>query len=133
MTNKTVETDASVDAYLAGVMPPARADDARALIEIMRAISGEPPRMWGPSIIGFGTHHYRYESGREGTICQIGFAPRKAELALYVGVSDPDLADLLPRLGKHKTGKGCLYLKRLSDADPDVLAAVIRTAWERRA
>ena len=130
--NKTVETEASVEDFLARVPPPERDADARELIDLMARISGEPPKLWGPSIIGFGSVHYRYESGREGDTPAIAFSPRKAELVLYVGASTPNIAALLPGLGKHRTGKGCLYLKRLADADAGVLEAVVRTAWGNR-
>lgn len=130
--NKTVETGASVEDFLARVEPPPRVADARVLIDLMARISGEPARLWGPSIIGFGSVHYRYDSGREGEMPAIAFSPRKAELVLYVGASTPTIAALLPALGKHKTGKGCLYVKKLADVDADVLEAVVRTAWENR-
>ncbi len=130
--NKTQVTGASVEDFLARVDIPQRVADARVLIDLMRQISGEPPKLWGPSIIGFGTHHYVYESGREGDTPRIAFSPRKAELVLYVGASNPDVATLLTGLGKHKTGKGCLYIKKLSDVDAGVLEAVVRAAWERR-
>lgn len=131
-SNKTVESDASVDAFLAHMEPPERAADARALIDLMRQVSGLDPKMWGPSIIGFGSVHYRYESGREGDTVAIGFSPRKAEFALYVGASTPNIAALLPGLGKHRTGKGCLYVKRLAEVDDAVLAEIVRTAWDNR-
>ena len=130
--NKTVETEASIEDFLARVEPPQRVADARVLIAQMAEISGEPPRLWGPSIIGFGSVHYRYESGREGDMPAIAFSPRKAELVLYVGASTPNIAALLPDLGKHKTGKGCLYVKKLADVDAGVLDAVIRTAFANR-
>ena len=130
--NKTVATEASVEAFLAGVEPPQRRADARALIDLMARISGAPPRLWGPSIIGFGSVHYRYDSGREGDMPAIAFSPRKAELVLYVGASTPNIAALLPALGKHKTGKGCLYVKTLGDVDAAVLEVIARTAWENR-
>lgn len=130
--NKTVETEASVEAFLARVEPPQRAADARALIDLMTRISGEPPKLWGSSIIGFGSVHYRYESGREGDAPTIAFSPRKAELVLYVGVSTPNIAALLPALGKHKTGKSCLYVKKLADVDAHVLESIARTAWQNR-
>lgn len=130
--NKTVETDASVEAFLARVEPPQRVADARVLIALMTEISGEAPRLWGPSIIGFGSVHYRYASGREGDSPGIAFSPRKAELVLYVGASNPPIAALLEGLGKHKTGKGCLYVKKLADVDAGVLKAVVATAWANR-
>ena len=85
--------------------------------------------MWGPSIIGFGTHHYRYESGREGDICRIGFSTRKAQLVFYIGAGSGRLDSLLATLGKHSTGKGCLYIKKLSDVNRAVLEAMIVQAW----
>ena len=120
--NKTQPTPVDVDTFLASAP---HSDDARALAALMARVSGEEATMWGPAIVGFGTHHYRYDSGREGDICRIGFAPRKAELVLY-GIP---LTDALARLGKHKTGKSCLYIKRLSDVDTAVLEEMIREAW----
>jgi hypothetical protein len=118
--NKTMETDADVATYVAGVADAGQRADAEALIAMMSRLSGEPPKMWGPSIVGFGTHRYRYESGREGEICRIGFSPRKGKTVLY-GMGVQTNTDILARLGKHATGKGCLYLKRLSDVDLAVL------------
>lgn len=131
-SNKTVESDASVAAFLAQVEPPERAEDARALTEILRELTGLEPAMWGSAIIGFGSVHYRYDSGREGDMAAISFSPRKAELALYVGASNANVAALLPALGKHRTGKGCVYVKRLADVDAGVLREVLQTAWANR-
>lgn len=125
VSNKTVETGASVEDFLAGVSPPVRLADARVLIELMARLSGEPPRLWGPSIIGFGSQHYRYDSGREGDMPRIAFSPRKPQLVLYVGIARPGAAPFLARLGKHKTGKGCLYIKTLADIDMAVLEALL--------
>lgn len=120
--NKTVETAADVDAFLAAVDPVERREDGRVVATLMARLSGEPPRLWGPSIIGFGRYHYRYDSGREGESCRIGFAPRKAELVFYLaGLEDTDFADL----GKHRRGKGCLYVKRLAGVDMAVLEGLI--------
>jgi hypothetical protein len=127
--NKTQATDASVEAFLAKVEPEQRREDGRLVAEMMARITGEPATMWGPSIIGFGTHHYRYESGREGDICRIGFSPRKAQLVFYVGAGSGRLDPLLAKLGKHSTGKGCLYVKKLADVDQAVLEALIAKAW----
>ena len=127
--NKTKQTEVTVEDFLARAPTPERADEARRLIAVMERLSGEPARMWGPSIIGCGVHRYKYASGREGEICEIGFSPRKPALVLYVGVSGAE--DLLPGLGKHTTGKGCLYLKKLDDADPAVLAAIIQRHLDR--
>lgn len=128
--NKTQPNQVSLADFLAGVTPPERRADADVLIEMMRTISGEPPVMWGPSIIGFGSRHYVYDSGREGDTPRIAFSPRKAELVLYVGAARDNIAALLTGLGRHKTGKGCLYIKRLSDVDAGVLQAVVRQAWD---
>lgn len=127
--NKTKPTEVTVEDFLARAPTPQRADEARRLIAVMERLSGEPARMWGPSIIGCGVHRYKYASGREGEICEIGFSPRKPALVLYVGVSGAE--DLLPGLGKHTTGKGCLYLKKLDDADPAVLEAIIQRRLDR--
>jgi len=126
-TNKTVETDADVAAFVAGVADAGQRADTAALIEILSRLSGEPPKMWGSSIIGFGTHHYRYESGREGDICRVGFSPRKGKTVLY-GLGVQTRADILARLGKRATGKGCLYLKRLCDVDLAVLEELVSSA-----
>jgi hypothetical protein len=120
--NKTVETDAVVEDFLARVEPAERQADGRTVMALMARLSGEPPRLWGPSIIGFGRYHYRYDSGREGDMCRIGFSPRKAELVFYLaGLDDADFAPL----GKHRRGKGCLYVKRLDQIDRAVLERLI--------
>lgn len=118
--NKTRPTGAAVDAFLDGVADPQRREDAKAVRALMERVSGEPATMWGPSIVGFGSYHYKYDSGREGDSCLIGFSPRAKELALY-GMGVQRQAALLGRLGKHSTGKGCLYIKRLADVDLGVL------------
>lgn len=125
--NKTVETGADVAAFVDGIADAGQQADAALLIEVLARASGEPPKMWGPSIIGFGTHRYRYESGREGEICRVGFSPRKGKTVIY-GMGVQDHADILARLGKHTTGKGCLYLKRLADVDLGVLEELAVTA-----
>jgi hypothetical protein len=127
--NKTQASDMSVEAFLAKVEPEQRRDDGHTVTEMMARITGEPATMWGPSIIGFGTHHYRYESGREGDICRIGFSPRKAQLVFYIGAGSGRLDPLLATLGKHSTGKGCLYIKKLSDVNQAVLEEMITQAW----
>jgi hypothetical protein len=128
---KTKPTVVSVDDFLAGVEPEGRQEDARTLSAMMARISGEPAVMWGPSIVGFGQYHYRYDSGREGDMCRIGFSPRKGALTLYAMVPYHDPSPLLASLGKHSTGKGCLYIKKLSDVDADVLEALVVEGWER--
>lgn len=124
--NKTQATDASVDAFIEAVPDETRRADARALVALMTRVTGEGPLMWGPSIIGFGSYRYRYESGHGGESCRIGFSPRKAELVLYALNAYTDQGALLARLGKHKTGKGCLYIKKLADVDMTVLEEIVR-------
>jgi hypothetical protein len=116
--NKTKPTKSSVTAFLNAVADPARRADAKALVRLLQNATGEKPQMWGPSIIGFGSYHYQYESGREGDMPIVGFSPRKAATVLY-GVAGS--RELLPQLGKHTTGKGCLYIKKLADVDQEVL------------
>lgn len=128
--NKTHETDASVTDFIAGVENPTRREDARVLLDLMRRVTRTEPKMWGPSMIGFGKCHYRYESGREGDMLRIGFSPRKANLAIYLISKDDTIDELLSRLGKHKTGVSCLYVNRLSDVDLKVLEAMVRRSWQ---
>lgn len=130
--NKTHAHEGSVDAFLQGAEPPARRIEGQALCALMQRVTGEIPRMWGPSIVGFGEYHYRYESGREGTSLRVGFSPRKPALVLY-GMGIGEASAFLAQLGKHTTGKGCLYIKRLSDIDEAVLEALIVAAWNRPA
>ena len=122
--NKTQATDASVDTFLAKVEPEQRRADGRVLLGMMARITGEPPVLWGPSIIGFGNVHYRYESGREGDMCRIGFSPRRAQLVLYFAASLPGRDALLSRLGK-----GCLYITKLADVDRAALEDLIAQSW----
>ena len=126
--NKTKATNASVTAYIDALTDPARRSDAKQLVQLMGRLSGEKPKLWGPSIIGFGSGHYRYESGREGDMPLIAFAPRKAALVLYSMLSHRDAPALLAKLGKHTTGKGCLYIKKLADVDGSVLERLIKNA-----
>jgi hypothetical protein len=123
--NKSKPTKASVAAFIDAVTDRARRADAKALVRLMQSAAGEKPRMWGPSIIGFGSCHYRYESGREGDMPLIGFSPRKAATVLYNVTRSSDSQALLAKLGKHTTGKGCLYIKKLVDVDQGVLEAMI--------
>lgn len=122
---KTRSTSADVDAFLAAAPRP---EDARAIAALMARVSGASATMWGPSIVGFDRYHYRYDSGREGEMCRIGFSPRKAALTLYVNAGDPARADALARLGPHTTGKSCLYIKRLADVDLAVLEELVAAA-----
>lgn len=127
--NKTVETDASVTAFLEGIENEGRRRDACALLEIMRRATGVEPKMWGPTIVGFGTYHYRYDSGREGDMLRVGFSPRKANLVLYLSAKDDELHERLTRLGKHKTGSSCIYVNRLADVDLGVLEGLVERSW----
>lgn len=122
---KTRETDADVDAFIDGIDDAGRRADARRVCALMAEITGEPPRLWGPSIVGFGRVHYVYESGREGDWFAVGFSPRKRNLTLYIMPGFAAYDDLMARLGKHKTGKACLYVNRLADVDEGVLRALI--------
>jgi hypothetical protein len=127
--NKTKPTEVTVADFIDSVPDLVRREDAKSLMTLFERITGQPPVMWGPSIVGFGAYRYRYASGREGTSCRVGFSPRKAEQVLYVRAGHPAQATDLARLGKHRTGKGCLYIKRLSDIDLDALEAIIRTGF----
>jgi hypothetical protein len=121
-----VPTLADVDAFIDAVPDEHRRSDARQLCELMRSVTGEPPVMWGPSIVGFGSYHYRYESGRTGDAPLAGFSPRKANLVVYlVGGFEDRYPKLLNKLGPHKSGKACLYLKRLGDVDAGVLRQLV--------
>jgi hypothetical protein len=123
---KTQPTGADVEKFLAAVPDSNRREDARTLCSLLSEVTGEPPVMWGSSIIGFGTYRYRYESGHEGTSPLAGFSPRKANLVIYlIGGFEERHHRLLAKLGPHKTGKGCLYLKRLADVDLDVLRDLV--------
>lgn len=123
--NKTKPTAVSVTEFINAITDPAKRADAKALVKLMQDAAGEKPKMWGPSIIGFGSYHYKYDSGREGDAPLIGFSPRKAATVLYNVSGASDSKALLPKLGKHTTGKGCLYVKKLADVDQQVLAAMI--------
>ena len=127
--NKTRPTGADVSAFLDAVEPPVRRADGHALRALFERISGEQAMLWGPSIIGFGSLHYRYDSGREGDTPRIAFSPRKANLVLYLGDYVGYEADLA-HLGKHKTGKSCLYLNKLADVDQAMLETIVRKSWE---
>lgn len=126
--NKTKPTQLSVPAFIDALSDPVQRSDAKALIKLMQNAAGEKPRMWGPSIVGFGSHHYKYDSGREGDMPVIAFSPRKAATVLYGVIGFDEAAALLAKLGKHSTGKGCLYIKKLADVDQETLKALIAKA-----
>jgi len=125
---KTRATEVKVADFIAAVPDPVRRADAEIVCTMLQRLTGEEPRMWGPTIIGFGSYRYTYDSGHSGEMCRIGFSPRKAELVLYVLTGKPDQEPLLARLGKHKTGKSCLYVKKLADVDLAVLEEITRIA-----
>ena len=122
--NKTQATKASVATFIDAIADEAKRADAKALTKLMQKATGEKPAMWGPSIIGFGSYHYIYDSGREGDMPLVGFSPRKAALVLYNCSGSGD-ETLLAKLGKHTRGKGCVYIKKLADVDETVLAKLI--------
>jgi len=123
--NKTKPTKLSVAAFIAKLTDQIRRADAKTLVRLMQSASGEKPKMWGPSIIGFGTYHYRYDSGREGDMPVIAFSPRKAATVLYNMSGFSDSGALRAKLGKHMTAKGCLYIKKLADVDQKVLETLV--------
>jgi hypothetical protein len=122
---KTQPTDADVDAFLASLPDDRVRQDCQTLRQLMEDITGAPAKMWGSSIMGFGTYHYKYKSGREGDWMVTGFSPRKANLTIYIMNGYSDYQGLLAKLGKHTTAKSCLYIKKLSDVDLNVLRELI--------
>jgi len=130
---KTKATDESVTAFLNKVSDKGRRDDCFAVLEIMKDVTGEEPKMWGPSIVGFGRYHYKYESGREGEWMITGFSPRKGDLTLYIMAGFDAVPDLMKKLGKVKTGKSCLYIKKLEDIDSAVLRQLVKQSVKKMA
>ena len=126
--NKTKPTEVSVAAFIEAIIDEGKRADAKVLAKLMQKASGEKPKMWGPSIVGFGTYHYKYDSGREGDMPVIGFSPRTAASVLYGLIGFSGAEALLAKLGKHTTGKGCLYIKKLSDVDQNVLESLLAKA-----
>jgi hypothetical protein len=122
---KTKETDASVIDFIKSVDNPKRREDALKLLDIFTEVSGYEAKMWGPSIIGFGSYHYKYTTGHEGDAPVVGFSPRKAKLSLYLKTGDPENEKILEMLGKHTTGKSCVYVNKLEDIDLEVLKKLI--------
>jgi Domain of unknown function (DU1801) len=129
--NKTKPTSASVMDFLHGIADKERLQDCLTLVALMQSVSGEQAVLWGSSIIGFGKYRYKYASGREGEHCPIGFSPRKNDLTIYMISGYEDSAEELAKLGKHKIGKSCLYIKRLSDIDMNVLEQMLRESLRR--
>ena len=130
---KTKETAESVSAFLDKVADKGRREDCLAVADIMRDVTKEEPRMWGSSIVGFGRYRYKYESGREGEWMITGFSPRKGDLTLYIMGGFDLFADVMKRLGKYKTGKSCLYIKKLADVDLDVLKDLVTRSVKKMA
>jgi hypothetical protein len=128
--NRTKPTDQTVESFINTIEDERKRRDSQTIITMMCEATGEKPCMWGSSIVGFGSYHYKYESGREGDAPRIGFSPRKQNLTLYLlqGELDERRQTLLTKLGKHTTGKGCLYIKKLDDVDLDVLKQIIQTS-----
>jgi len=133
---KTKPTDADVSSFIESAEPERRKEEAHQLIALFRKITGQEPKMWGPSIIGFGSYDYKYDSGREGTMCRTGFSPRKAKLSIYLignyctPAAQAEQDRLFALLGKHKVGKSCLYINRLEQVDMDILEQLIRNNWD---
>ena len=127
---KTKPTTVSVDSFIEKIADETTRDDCRTLIKMMQKITGAPPVMWGPSIIGFGAYHYKYASGREGEWMLTGFSPRKQNLTLYINTGFDEYGGLLQILGKHSTGQACLYIKRLDDIDLATLKELVRQSVE---
>ena len=127
---KTQPNDLNVEEFLDSVEPESKRDDAREVLKIMQNVTGEKPVMWGESIVGFGKYKYVYESGREGEWMLTGFSPRKQSLTIYLMSGFDNMGDLVEKLGKHKSSVSCLYIKRLSDIDKEVLEEMILTSVE---
>lgn len=123
---KTKETDSSVIEFIEKVDSLKKREDAYLLLDLFTEATGYKPKMWGPSIIGFGAYHYKYESGHEGDAPLVGFSPRKAKISLYFATGDPNREAMLKNFGKHTTGKACVYINKVADIDTDVLKDMIR-------
>jgi hypothetical protein len=130
--NKTQPTQASVEGYVAAIDDAARRQDCRDLIAVMQKATQFEPQMWGPSIVGFGSYHYKYDSGREGDSCIVGFSSRKGDISLYLVSEFDGREELLAKLGKHKTAKGCVYVRRMVDVDAKVLEKLIAKSAAQR-
>ena len=128
--NKTKATKASVKQFLDSVTDEKKREDAKVILKLMKEITKQPPKMWGPSIVGFGEYHYKYESGREGDFLITGFSPRKAALTIYIVAGFKKYDDLMKKLGKYKTGVSCLYIKKLEDIDMKILKQLIEQSYK---
>ena len=130
--NKTKATEVSVTAYIDAIEDETRREESKVLVKLLTKVSGKKPILWGPSIIGFGSYHYKYDSGREGDAPLIAFSPRKAAHSLYGFTGTEGADELLVKLGKHTTGKSCLYVKKLKDVDLKILEALAANALAAR-
>ena len=128
---KTQRTATSADVIIDGITDDARRQDCLALLGLMKKATGVDPEVWSSGVIGFGTYHYKSSSGQEGDWFPVGFASRKAAITVYLGLSLDDVAERLGKLGKHKTGKGCIYIKRLADVDLAVLEELVADSYAR--
>ena len=129
-TNKTTETSNSVTDFINAVENEAKRNDAFELVKIMQEVTGFEPKMWGPSIIGFGSYHYKYDSGHEGDAPLAGFSPRKAAMTIYFYLPEENREELLAQLGKHTSSKACIYIKKLADIDIEILKKIILRSIE---
>lgn len=123
--NKTIETQQSVTAFINAVENEAKRNDAFELVKIMQETTGFEPKMWGPSIVGFGSYHYKYDSGHEGDAPLAAFSPRKAATTVYFYLPEENREELLSKLGKHKSSKACIYINKLTDIDLEILKKII--------
>lgn len=128
---KTHKNEGDVQAFLAAIEDEQKRQDSLAIVALMQDVSGLEPRMWGVSIVGFGDYHYKYATGREGDTFQVGFSPRKQNLTIYLSYGFDEQSALMDRLGKYKTGKACLYIKRLADVDLEVLRELVRQTVDK--
>ena len=127
---KTKKNEASVEGFLKSVENEKRREDSFVVLDLMKEVTGEEPTMWGTSIVGFGTYHYKYASGREGDWMKVGFSPRKQNMTLYLMDGFGSYGSLLDKLGKHKTGKSCLYINKLEDVDQTVLRELVKQSFK---
>lgn len=128
--NKTVANDGDVEAFIESIEDENQRNDAHSIMKMMEEITGESPTMWGTSIVGFGSYHYVYASGRKGDFMMTGFSPRKRNTSIYVMPGFSEYGDLLSKLGKHKLGRSCLYVNKLSDVDEDVLRSIVARGYQ---
>ena len=128
--NKTTENNASVEAFLNQVADEKKKADSFEIKDMMERLTGEPAKMWGTAIIGFGNYHYKYDSGREGDFMKVGFSPRAQNISLYIMPGFDRYADYMSKLGKYKTGKSCLYIKALNDIDRNILEHLIKDSYD---